>query len=343
MAGGTIAVLDTTKIYSTIADGCVYEFQQVICKSFNCRQIELTNSQHSKKELAADDTQFLETCEFVFIVSINIHAVAAVLRASGKCLTKVKQIIIYVFDPFIHKDRIHWDNYWLRMLPSYRMLASMKNATLFMPVHPIEGRLKELLRMDVHFMPIGVDLCQLEMKNSSIERVIDVNAYGRQPLDMLSCLRNRAPAEFVLYWTMHTQLGACYDVRGQRDLFWRLLQMSKIALAYDPMQCDPSNRFNNLPFVPQRLFESLAAGCVVVGKRPTADEFHSLLGWENSCIELDGDWNSQADQVIELVKNTQFLNETRKKNLEMIKAHDWRLRLKEMTRILGISLEPIPT
>lgn len=305
--------------------GCVVEFERVLVQSlpalYCCPLDEAPQFGAAKRTVAA-----LPEIDRLFIVSINFRDVQRVLAAATEIVCKSSAIYIYVFDAMLDTRKLAWPNAALRLIPHYRMISRLTNAVMFVPVRGMVDRLSDLLQLDVRFLPIGVDTTR---KSPGAVPFIDVNAYGRQPAGVLGALQQAIPQDRLLYWTAHSDLGRCHDLEGQRSLFWKLLSRSKVALAYDPMAEGIVGRFNSA-FVGQRWFESLAAGCVVMGTAPKCPETAELFDWPEALIEVDGSWEDQARRIMEVAEDEAAVARIRERNLDNIGRHDWRVRLAQM-------------
>jgi hypothetical protein len=111
----------------------------------------------------------------------------------------------------------------------------------------------------------------------------------------------------------------------------KLMQRSKLALAFHMMVEPQGMRPKARDFVTSRWFEQLAAGCVVLGKRPGLAE--GLFGWTDATIELPDDPADAAGTIAALRTDEAFLASTRRRNvLEMCRRHDWRYRIRDVLR-----------
>jgi Glycosyl transferases group 1 len=96
------------------------------------------------------------------------------------------------------------------------------------------------------------------------------------------------------------------------------------------------------PFVTLRWFQCGAAGCAIVGKRPTTPLADELLAWEDATIELPDDPQACLEFVEALLQDWNRLNRIHTRNyLENLARHDWRLRIKDVFEILKLPL-PLP-
>lgn len=119
----------------------------------------------------------------------------------------------------------------------------------------------------------------------------------------------------------------------------KLLQRSKMSLAFH-LLVEPQEARPRAPsFVTSRWFESLAAGCVVVGKRPPGRMAAELFGWPNALIELPDAPSMAVDFIKALASDDDFLQEIRARNVvEMCLRHDWRYRIRDIYERMELSL-----
>jgi hypothetical protein len=87
--------------------------------------------------------------------------------------------------------------------------------------------------------------------------------------------------------------------------------------------------------VPQRLFESVAAGCVIIGKRPTCHEMSELFDWPDAFIELHDEPEEMANFIEDMPNNYDLETIGRRNYDECLSRHDWRLRIDDMLKIIN--------
>jgi hypothetical protein len=112
-------------------------------------------------------------------------------------------------------------------------------------------------------------------------------------------------------------------------MFWSILERSMFAFAFTAFDeaRKQSSRFP-FSFVGQRWFESMAAGCVVVGQRPAGEETDQLLDWPDSTLELDPDPDAAIGQLLDWLGDPERLASIGLRNAaETRKKHDWTARL----------------
>jgi hypothetical protein len=111
----------------------------------------------------------------------------------------------------------------------------------------------------------------------------------------------------------------------------KLLQRSKISLAFHLMIEPTADRPRSPGFVTSRWFESLASGCIVVGKRPLGSMADELFCWPNALIELPDEPDKAVAMIQDLATDARFIETTRQRNVvEMCDRHDWRYRVRDI-------------
>jgi hypothetical protein len=165
------------------------------------------------------------------------------------------------------------------------------------------------------------------------DRAIDVIGFGRQPssyhLEFQRAFHTSASS--VLY--LHSPIGASGgpDVWTERSMMLKLLQRSKISLAFHLLVEAQGSRPRAESFVTSRWLESLATGCVVVGKRPLGKMAVDMLGWANSSLELPDSPAESVEVIKNLTTDPEFLSRVRIQNvIQMSERHDWRYRIRDV-------------
>ena len=95
---------------------------------------------------------------------------------------------------------------------------------------------------------------------------------------------------------------------------------------------------NKFPFscIPQRLYESSAAGCVIVGIRPTCQDMNELFNWPDAFIDLPDDVFGMIDSIEYILQNHDIETIGRRNYVECLARHDWRHRLIDIANILDL-------
>jgi Glycosyl transferases group 1 len=190
-----------------------------------------------------------------------------------------------------------------------------------------------------HFMPMATNMVGSKLHPG--RRSIDLLSYGRRNeafhRQLLQHLRDSDQNLFYHYSTLlHPQSMN----RDEHTLLQsQILSNAKISLCFDGSS---EGRFYGRSPLLYRWFEAWAHGCAVVGHSPTGRGVKSLMNWENSVLDLPEsptDWIPFVQSL--LADETGLADISRRNYDESLLRHDWRYRLQDMWKILGLSL-PAP-
>lgn len=146
------------------------------------------------------------------------------------------------------------------------------------------------------------------------DRTIDVIGYGRQPPDyhraLQRALNTRHSRRVYYHTTFHNGPPLHFD--EHRDLFWNMLRHASLAMNFGTdTYCQ---RDIGLSILTPRWFECFAAGCVVVGRRPTGTADADALNWPDDIIELPRQPQSAPAFILNLLEDTPRLERIRRRN-----------------------------
>ena len=172
-------------------------------------------------------------------------------------------------------------------------------------------------------------------------RSIDLIGFGRQPASYHREFQRsfHDSQSNILY--LHSPIGAKAGpaVWVERPMMLKLLQKSKMSLAFHLLVEPEESRPRTANFVTSRWFESLAAGCIIVGRRPPGEMAAEMFDWPNALIDLADRPSDAADFIKSLACDASFLRETRTRNvIEMCRRHDWRYRIQNIYKHFDLSL-----
>ncbi|MBD2020133.1 glycosyltransferase family 1 protein [Leptolyngbya sp. FACHB-36] len=217
---------------------------------------------------------------------------------------------------------------------------------IFVPMPEIVNSIQSTLEVPVSLLPFASDV--LTYGCGRLERTIDVISYGRIPPAHHLAFANAfdAPDSSRVYYRSTPRPGHDFaqvipsdQQRHPLDTqqLYQRLQTSKLALAYDTLY--PGMRQFPYSFVTLRWFQCGAAGCAVVGKRPTTPLADELLDWKDSTIDLPDDPCESVDFIHALLQDTPRLHAIHQRNyLRNLDRHDWRHRLQTLLTTLGLPL-----
>lgn len=217
---------------------------------------------------------------------------------------------------------------------------------LFVPHPEVIEPFQKYFGIPVSLLPLGSDV--LIQGSGELNPPFDLVSFGRTPENYHRTFVKafNRPGSGRIYYRSIPRPAEAFpkapyeDRRDQENLLqlFKILRRTKLALAFDPMMCSGMRQF---PFsiITNRWFDCGAAGCVIIGKRPTAPIADKLLDWEDATIELPDDPQESVEFVEELLQDKPRLHSIHKRNyLENLARHDWRIRIKSMLDQLGIPL-----
>ncbi|BEU98999.1 glycosyltransferase [Novosphingobium olei] len=267
-----------------------------------------------------------ENARFWFIAAISFRQLSDMLKSVKHLIGPDAIVTGFVFDSYFSGR--------LEGLPDIikrktRFVSNLRRFNrIYCPFQALIAQQAASYGLNMAYLPIGVDAIRFGACANMAARYITINGYGRQPSALTAVLSdslNRAGDSFFHY-TGHVQIRQVSDPVRHRDHFWQMLRHTRVALAYSPESCDPDQRFP-CSFVGQRWFESLAAGCIVAGRRPQAAETDELLNWPDATIELPDDPTEALAALRNLLGDVDRLDAISRRNYsECLRQHDWRWR-----------------
>lgn len=232
---------------------------------------------------------------------------------------------------------------------------SHRIATVIDTVEPNNFRPSFLQRFDRVYSPCGELAAQYAahsgVRCSQLQHcspVLDFYSCGAfRPIDMIVVGRRR--------WSFHTPIHKYYNSPGSNRLFldfvtrtqkallpeaeWRLLMStyakSKIAFCFEPSDIP---RFKNRSALTARWLQAWAAGCTVVGTRPTGPGVAELIDWPESTIEIPANPAEWIPFLEEILNDAEGLERRRNRNVvEALRRCDTRIRFADLLADLGLS------
>lgn len=310
-------VLSNRLTNRALAMSCVVELEDVLERQFGAKIV-----------YAAADIKKSVSDTVVFFVALDFSEVEKRRAALYDLKQRGAKVLIYVFDSWNVKEIFY--NFNRKLKSSVFKNFSLHNICnqLIVPFSNSIADFNDKDRALILHCPLGVDTTRVNGSNSA--RPITVLAYGRQPIEFTKYLSERLNVpekETIMHHTDHMTAGTVLDFYAHRRHFWKMAQNSAVALAYDPRITHPE-RFP-YSIVGQRWFECLAAGCAVLGSKPSTSEVGQLLNWEDATIELPRSFSEAEEFILDLVHDQRRLTDIRERNVQQMQEfHDWALRMK---------------
>jgi hypothetical protein len=299
---------------------CVVEFEDVIVRKYGA---DLRTLDDAKKEC---------NHALVFVVVLNFAQMRKISPLLARFRSQGKIVIVYVFDGWLAHGKLSLvRKIQAKLDPSY--LSGRNFDLLAVPFLQTVTELRSSFGADVLHLPLAVDTTLSD--GSRRDRPLTFLAYGRQPrrlIDGMSRTFNVPGSKYFMYHTSHASISEITDYYAHRRMFWSMSERSVFSLAFAGFKEERKqiSRFP-FPFVGQRWFEAMAAGCVVVGQRPGGEEVDQLLDWPESTLELDSQPETAIEQLLDLLGDPDRLASIGLRNAaETREKHDWARRLDQM-------------
>ncbi len=198
--------------------------------------------------------------------------------------------------------------------------------------------LDALIAPPVRFMPAGIDVDTFGVVDFGVDRPIDLMNIGRRDASFHDRFLDRARANSRRYLFDTTSGGLLTQHREHRWLLAQHYQSSKIAMTSAAKFDLADSNDRTIRAVPNRLFEALAAGTIMVGWPPPSELNQSEQVGAIVVKELPADAESAVEAVERLASAD--LADERQYNAELARHHhDWSER---WLRIFDMANEPTP-
>ena len=191
---------------------------------------------------------------------------------------------------------------------------------------------------DTKIMHFPSHLDVLRYHAQSEYRPLDMVLVGRRDNSVHGPLfrhYNRAESErLFIDFVTRTQLDQ--TLGEEFGLLMNTYGRSKIAFAYEPSKIP---RFGGRSPMTGRMVHAWAAGCTVMGARPTGKGVAEATDWPESVIDIPGDPQGAVRLVDSVLADTEGLARRRRRNLlEAAERHDTRLRFRQVFEELSLPL-----
>lgn len=330
----TFFVISERNSSKTPSQACVNEFEDVLVGLLNARLICPNIENRRAIDIHIDSSENERVAFVICISEYKAYQSLLCIRNWRKIFDKV---LLYVFDAY----PISKEPGWIRKKVSRSIRALSDVDHIFIALSGGVERFERDYKTPVSFVPLAADV--LKFGSGRSDRCICINAYGRQHVvhsKMLAEHFNDIEKSGSYLHTNHTEISRLHDYILHRKQFWKLLSISKIAMAYDPLVVNrtSANAFS-FSFIGQRWFESLAAGCLVVGARPTCSETNVYLDWEDATVELPKNDAAVISFLEDLISDTERLAKAHKRNyMNSLLKNDWRHRLVDILSQLKLDV-----
>jgi len=328
----SLYIVSLRNYFREASQGCVVELEEVVAELTDAMLISPSGPQ----ELAAKLDSLPTAHADLFFAAISLSNIVGLLKETKGWHRPFLRVFCYIFDSWVPEAEAARSGFRHSISSFTRTVRQIDHLFVSNP-RAIEA-FSDVYKISVSCMAMAADVKQFGSMQP--DRAITVNAYGRQNVahaDVLAKSYNTTRSSRSLYHTNHMASGGILDLQQHRAFFWKMLSMSCITLAYDPVKVDPGHRRFPFSFVAQRWFEGLAAGCVVVGYRPDCPEADQLLNWTDATLECPTDPKEFLQFIDDLASDLPRLKRIRVSNFNhMLQAHDWGYRVVEMMAVMSI-------
>ena len=346
------------RVADLVAFCAQYEFEDVIAEVTGADRVEV------------DDEPALELSRRIYkLVRLGMRSqrLARTLapRASTVRLERDYELFFPVFN---HTHEL----YALRAVPAWR--ARSRFAACFITevwAHLLPGYLLELLSQFDHifigtrhcvsdvaritgrpcsYLPQAADVLRFSPWPNLPPRDIDVCNIGRRSAVTHEALIKLAASRKIFYYfdTFAGSSGRDHkqrtfrvaDPRQHRLLLASLLQRSRYFLANRSRVNEPEHTGGHEE-IAGRFYEGAAAGAVMLGEPPNAEQFRSQFGWPDAVIRIPFDCPDIERMLAGLDADPPRLARIRHENARQAASqHDWIHRLESVFRTLGLERTP---
>lgn len=328
------------------AQCCLVEFEDVIADTLNATVISPIQSERQARRnkmvsrinpkcYISPPPSSPTPHRVLILVALTMSDAIKLILSMLNSIDEYEMVCAYVFDAGLRNARDNRFKWKKNLSLSYNAVRKIHH--LFTPVTGSVGALSEYFDIPVHALPLAADA--IKHGSGKICRPIDVTGYGRQNTthgNLLSLAFNSPDSPRIFYHTDHITATSVTDFYSHRRFFWKILTNSKISLAYNHLDTNPDGRFK-FSFLGQRWFESLAAGCLIVGRKPECPEADRLFFWRDATIELPSLPDKVVPFIEDLLLDTERLEVAHRNNYHFaLTRNDWGHRIADMLDILNI-------
>ncbi len=227
-----------------------------------------------------------------------------------------REVVVYCFDcwPVTYKG---WETFFRRNRIRLAFFSARRSAEYFSERIP---------SMKSVWLPEAVDPDAYLNSKRLDERSIDVLELGRKH-DLFHQAITQGLRENHRRHLYELEKGRI--IFPTREALVKGLSDSKISVCF-PCSATHPERSGDVETVTHRYFESMASGCLILGKCP--QELLDIFGY-NPVIEAD--WHDPYGQIEEILQNPgNYQDLVRRNYRRMIEVGTWRLRARSMIEVI---------
>jgi hypothetical protein len=235
---------------------------------------------------------------------------------------------------------------WAHLLPGYLLELLSEFDHIFIGTRHCVAEVARITGRPCSYLPQAADVLRFSPWPNEPPRAIDVCNIGRRSPVTHQALVNLAAARRIFYYfdTIAASSGTDRNQRtfsvadpGQHRLMLAsLLQHSRYFIA-NRSRIDEPEHTDGHEEIAGRFYEGAAAGAVMLGEPPNAEQFRSQFSWPDAVIRMPFDCPDVERVLAELDADPQRLARVRHQNARQAALqHDWVHRLERVFSSVGI-------
>lgn len=239
---------------------------------------------------------------------------------------------------------------WAHLLPGYLLELLSQFDHVFVGTRHCVDDVARVTGRPCSYLPQAADVLRFSPWPNEPPRDIDVCNIGRRSATTHEALLELAAARRIFYYFDTFAGGSGRDhkqrtfrvanSRQHRLLLASLLQRSRYFIANRSRVNEPEHTGGHEE-IAGRFYEGAAAGTVMLGEPPKAEQFRSQFGWPDAVIRMPFDCPGVELLLAELDADPQRLARIRYENARNAALqHDWIHRLESVFSTMG--LDPTP-
>jgi hypothetical protein len=239
---------------------------------------------------------------------------------------------------------------WAHLLPGYLLELLSEFDHIFIGTRHCVEQVARITGRPCTYLPQAADVLRFSPWPNQPPRAIDVCNIGRRSPVTHQALVNLAAERRIFYYfdTIAASSGtdrkqrtfSVADPAQHRLMLASLLQRSRYFIA-NRSRIDEPEHTGGQEEIAGRFYEGAAAGAVMLGEPPNAEQFRSQFGWPDAVIRMPFDCPDVQRVLADLDADPQRLARVRHENARQAALrHDWIQRLETVFRTLG--LDPTP-
>ena len=239
---------------------------------------------------------------------------------------------------------------WAHLLPGYLLELLSQFDHVFVGTRHCVEAVARITGRPCSYLPQAADVLRFSPLPDRPPRDIDVCNIGRRSATTHEALVELAAARRIFYYFDTFASGSgrdrkqrtfrVADPRQHRLLLASLLQRSRYFIANRSRVNEPEHTGGHEE-IAGRFYEGAAAGAVMLGEPPNAEQFRSQFGWPDAVIRMPFDCPGVAQVLAELDADPRRLARIRHENARHAALqHDWSHRLESVFSTVGLTPTP---